>query len=182
MPLVSKPIKQMKHLLFITALLLGSTSLFAQTDRYGHLNLGEVVSMMPETKAAEEALKTFRDSLVTEGEAMATAFQNDVRAYYTAVQEGTMAPIQQQEKEAKLQEEQQRIQAFEQQVLPQRVSAKRQELLSPVLAKVEQAIDEIAAEEGFVMIFDTSQFNAILFASASEDVMPLIKEKLGIAE
>jgi outer membrane protein len=146
------------------------------------LNLGQLVSMMPETQAAETTLQTYRDSLITEGEAMAEAFQERVTKYFAAVQEGTMAPIKQQEEETALQEEQQRLQAYERQAVPNLVAAKRQELLRPVLARVEQAIDEIAAEEGFVMIFDTSQFNAVLFAADSEDVMPLIKEKLGIEE
>lgn len=169
----------MKHLLLLAALLVGGTCLTAQGERYGHLNLGQVVSLLPETKAAESELKAYQQQLVAKGEEMAKAFQAKIQEFYTDVQEGTLPPVEQQKREAALQEERQTIVGYEQEI-QQKLGQKRQDLLEPVLGKVGMAIDEVAAENGFVLIFDTSQFNAILFADESEDVLPLIKAKLGI--
>lgn len=169
----------MKHLLLLAALLVGGTSLTAQGERYGHLNLGEVVSLLPETKAAESELKAYQQQLIAKGEEMAKAFQAKIQDFYTTVQEGTLPPVEQQKRETALQEERQTIIAYEQEI-QQKLGQKRQELLEPVLGKVETAINEVAEENDFAMIFDTSQFNAILFAAESEDVLPLIKAKLGL--
>lgn len=48
------------------------------------------------------------------------------------------------------------------------------------MTKATNAIKEVAKENGFTYIFDMSS-GAILFASeTSEDILPLVKKKLGI--
>ena len=53
-------------------------------------------------------------------------------------------------------------------------------MLEPIVARAESAISEVAKENGYVMIFDTSVFNAVMYAQETEDIMPLVKKKLGI--
>ena len=43
-------------------------------------------------------------------------------------------------------------------------------------------VEQVAQENNFQLIFDTSMFNAVLFAAESEDVMPMVKAKLGITD
>ena len=56
----------------------------------------------------------------------------------------------------------------------------RNEMLKPIVARAQTAIDEVAKENGYVMVFDTSIFGAIMYAKDTEDIMPLVKAKLGI--
>lgn len=163
------------YILFAAFLFLAPTLTMAQ--KYGHLNFGNLISSLEETKAADSELEAFQKQLVTKGEERAAAWQKKAEAFAKQVQSGELAPKLQQEKQAELEEERNSILEYEQEV-SQKVQAKRQELLEPIIAKAEKAIQDVAKENGYVMIFDTSTFNAILFAKDSDDVMELVKAKL----
>jgi outer membrane protein len=163
------------YILFAAFLFL--TPALSMAQKYGHLNFGNLISSLEETKAADSELEAYQKQLVTKGEEMAAAWQKEAQAFAQQVQSGTMAPKAQQETQAKLEKERDEILAYEQEVA-QKVQAKRQELLEPLITKAEQAIQEVAKENGYVMIFDTSVFNAILFAEEADDVMELVKAKL----
>jgi len=152
-----------------------------EAQKYGHLNFGNLIELMPETEAADAELETFQADLIAEGRKMAETFQEEYGAFVTAVQGGEVPPKEQQAKQQELQNKQQQIVAFEQELV-QKVQAKRQELLAPIVERAEKVIAEVAKENGYVMIFDTSSFNAILFAEAAEDIMPTIKARMGIAD
>ena len=53
------------------------------------------------------------------------------------------------------------------------------ELLEPILAKARKAIEDVATEGSFTYIFDKSSGN-ILYAKESENVIALVKKKLGL--
>jgi len=163
------------YFLFAAFLFLAPSLTMAQ--KYGHLNFGNLISSLEETKAADTELEAYQKQLVTKGEEMASAWQQEAQAFAQKVQSGALAPKIQQEKQAKLEEERNKILAYEKEV-SQKVQAKRQELLEPLITRAEQAIKDVAEENGYIMIFDTSVFNAILFAEESDDVMELVKAKL----
>lgn len=166
-----------KAVIIIAALVLGSTVMSAQ--KYGHLNFGNLISVMPETEAADSQLEAYQKQLVSKGEEMAEAFQQEYGEFVQRVQAGEMPPKEQQERQQALQQKQQEILQYEQEVV-QKVQEKRQELLEPIVKRAEEAIAEVAKENGYVMIFDTSSFNAVLFAEDSTDIMNAVKAKLGL--
>lgn len=172
-------IQSMKKLFFVLLLAGAATSVSAQ--KYGHLNFGNLIALMPETKKADEQLKVLRDSLVAKGGIMAKAFQEKYVAALQEVQEGKLSPLQQQKMQEELEKEQQALANYEQEV-QQKVQARREELLKPIIDKAEKAIEDISKENGYVLVFDTSVFNAVLFAQESDDLMPLLKAKLGLPD
>lgn len=173
-------LKSMKKLLFL--FLLSGLALSASAQqKYGHLNFGNLLSLMPETKTADEALKKFQQQAVAQGDTMAKKFQEKYLAAARDVQDGKLSPQQQQMKEAELKQEQDSIANYQERIT-QEVQAKREELLTPIIDKAEKAVAEIAKANGYVMIFDSSVFNAILFAQDADDIMPLVKQKLGIKD
>ncbi len=161
----------------LVLVLVGTVAAFGQ--RYGHLNLGNLIAIMPETADADSQLVKYNEQLIAEGQAMADSFQVAYQAFVEEVQSGTLPPVKQQEKQTKLQEQQDRILAFEQSI-SQRLNVRRQELLRPVLEKAEAAIAAVAEANGFEMIFDTSRFNAVLFASDSDNIFELVANELGV--
>lgn len=168
----------MKQTLFLLLFLtLSVVEISAQ--KYGHLNFGNLITIIPDTKAADSQLEAYQKQLVAKGEEMAKAFQADYQAFVTEVQGGGLSPVKQQEKEQELQKKQSEILAYEQEVM-QNVNKKRDELLKPIVEKAQNAVNEVAKEGGYLIIFDTSIFNAVLFARDSEDVLPQVKAKLGI--
>ncbi|RMF00569.1 MAG: OmpH family outer membrane protein [Bacteroidetes bacterium] len=168
----------MRKVFAFCAFLLLLSTMQAQ-DRYGHLNFGNLIAMMPETKDADAQLEAYQKDLVSKGEAMAKEFQTEYTAFVQAVQEGNLPPIKQQEMQAVLEKKQQEIVAYEQEVA-QLVNAKRQELLAPIVDKAQAAVDSVAQANNFLLVFDTSIFGAVLYAEESEDLMPLVKAALGI--
>ena len=146
-------------------------------QKYGHLNFGNLLSSLDETQAADSTLANYQDQLVAKGEEMAKKWQQKAQAFAQKAQAGELPPVKQQEQQQKLEEERAKILEYEQDV-SKKVQQRRKELLEPIIAKVEAAIDDVAKENGYVMIFDTSVFNAILFAEESDDVMELVKAKL----
>ena len=172
----------MKKILNFSVLILAFLALnmdSALAQKYGHMNSGNLLEELPAVKAADEQLAEFREELVAEGEKMAQAFQTKAQAFMQKAQAGELTPVEQQQQEQQLQAERQKIVQYEQQI-SEKVRQRRQELLDPILQKVQDAIDAVGKENGYVMIFDTSIFNAVLFAEDSDDVMPLVKAKLGL--
>lgn len=163
----------------LVALLMGAVSLNAQAPpKYGHMNLGNLLESMSETKAANERLKVFADSLTAIDEKMTKAFQEAYAKLEQEYNKGELTPVQTQQRQAELQKQQEDIQKFEQQA-QQSLNAKRDELLKPILTRVEDAVKAVATENGYLMIFDTSS-GAFLFAAEADDVAPLVKKKLGM--
>ncbi|WP_170110517.1 OmpH family outer membrane protein [Flavilitoribacter nigricans] len=148
-------------------------------QKYGHCNFGSLVSAMPGTKQADTELEAYQKQLVSKGEEMATAFQQKVTQYYTDQQSGDFTPKVLADREQALQQEQQTIMAYEQEI-QQKLGAKREELLKPLVEQVEAAISKVAKANGYVMIFDTSMFNSILFAEEAVDITAQVKTELGI--
>ena len=92
-------------------------------------------------------------------------------------QAGNLAPIEEKEQQELLQKEQEAIQAFEQEI-QQKLQVKREELLKPIVDKITAKISEVCKENGFVMVFDTSSFNALLYSPESEDITSLVRSKM----
>ena len=77
----------------VLAMLLGTATLSAQTPpKYGHMNLGNLLEAMPETKAANDKLKVYADSLSGVGEKMAKTFQEEVKKFQADYQHSNPLP------------------------------------------------------------------------------------------
>jgi outer membrane protein len=164
--------------IFLLALLLSAT-LSAQTaPKYGHMNLGNLLELLPDTKVANDQLKVFADKLSVKNDSLGRALQSGAELLQKEYDAGLLTPVQAQMRQAELQKQQEFLQKFEQEA-NQMVSTKREELLTPILTKVDEAIKAVAKENGYAMIFDTST-GAMLFATETDDVTPLVKSKLGI--
>lgn len=169
----------MRKLFVLLALAFGLVASIQAQTKCAHLNLGNLLSLMPESTAANSSLEKLQDSLVTEGEARAKAFQEKYIAFATAMQDGTLTPVQQQEQGQALEQEQQQLAQLEQ-IIPQIIEARRQELLVPIVQKAQAAIAEVAKVEGYDIVLDTSVFGAVLFAEDSVDLLSLMKTKMGL--
>lgn len=169
----------MKKMFWLAAfLVLGSIAGQAQ-EKYGHLNFGNIVSLMPDTKASDEKLQIYQDSLVQAGEQQIKNFESKAQAYMAKVQNGELSPVEQERQGQALQQEQAALQQLDR-YIQQQMSIRREQLLAPIVKKVEEAIGAYAKENGYMMIFDTSVFNSVLYAQESDDLFEPIKAKLGL--
>ena len=69
-----------------------------------------------------------------------------------------------------------RIQEF-QQTAQESAAKKKEELYSPILKRAEAAIVDVAKENTYAYIFDTSA-GAVVYAQPSDNVMDIVKKKL----
>ncbi len=148
----------------------------AQTLKFGHINSGELLAMMPEIKDADARLKEYGSQLESQLKTMTTEYQAKVADYQS--KEAAMPEAVKQTKQKEIIDLEGRIQQF-QQTAQEDVSKKKEELYGPVLKKAEDAIVQIAKENGYSYVFDKSQ-GVLIYAQDSDDVMPLVKKKLGI--
>jgi outer membrane protein len=86
--------------------------------------------------------------------------------------------IELQKTQQELQLKQEALQKFDRES-QESAAVKRDELLKPILTKVQDAIKAVAKANGYLMVFDVSG-GFMLFAAESDDLTPLIKKQLGI--
>ncbi|MCB9284762.1 MAG: OmpH family outer membrane protein [Lewinellaceae bacterium] len=148
-------------------------------QRLGYTNSLAILSEMPEVAKADTMIMQLRDSLVAEGESRASALKEKYTQYMQEMQAGTITPKDAKAREAEIQNGQDELQQYEQEITDW-LAGKREEFYNPILSRLQQAIDEVGKENNFQFIFDVSSMNIIVYAEESEDVTAQIKEKLGL--
>jgi outer membrane protein len=166
-----------KQMLFaVIFLLVSGMTAMAQTLKFGHIDSGALIQMMPQTKQADSTLKRFGESLDGQLKAMTAEYQSKLQSYQSKAD--SMPDAVRSIKEKELTDLGQRIQDF-QQTAQESIQSKKQEIYGPILKKAEDAIKEIAKEKAYSYIFDTS-LGSVIYAQEGDNIMPLVKAKLGI--
>jgi outer membrane protein len=166
--------KKLKLVAFI--ILAAASTTFAQNLKFGHINSTQLLSLMPETKAADTTLQKFGTSLESQLKTMTNEYQSKVADFRAS--EATMSEPIKEAKAKEINDLEQRIQDF-QESAQQSIQKKKEEVYTPIIKKAEDAIKGIAKEKSYSYIFDTS-VGMVLFAQESDDIMPLVKAKLGL--
>ena len=133
---------------------------------------------MPEVKTSEKKLLEYNNELSAELQTKVELFQAKVQQLEEDRTSQELAPIKLQERQQTLQKEQQGLIELERS-LSHKLDTKRQELLEPILKRVNEAINAVGKEGNFSMIFDVS-VGSLLFTDESHDVTSLVKAKLGL--
>jgi outer membrane protein len=162
----------------LIAVLFMSGSVFSQ--KFGYFNSLEILSMVPEIKAADSDLAAFTKVLQKEGEAKYADLQAKAQSLEDRNAKGTISPKQYQEEGAVLEAAGQDLQKLQQE-MEKKIADKRQTLYKPILDKVNEKIAEVAKENGYQLIFDSST-GVLLHADETLDVTKLVKAKLNITE
>lgn len=166
------------YALALTALLFTCTSISAQDAlKIGHINSQEMVQLMPETAEAELELQTYQAQLEKQLQDLQVGYQAEVQKF-TTLPEGTPESTAEDLRSAIINMEQ-RIQNFQMKA-EQDLMKKQEEILTPILTKLQEAIDAVAAENKFSYIMDTST-GTVIYTGGGEDISALVKTKLGIA-
>ena len=148
-------------------------------QKYGHLNSGNLIMSIPEAVQAEKELATYRDQLIAGLTKKGEVLQADAVKLQKEYDSGALSQVKANEAQITLQKRGQELQKEEAE-MGAKIAKKREELLKPILDKVDVALKELGKEEGYTMIFDTGIFNAVLYLEEADDVMPLMKAKLGL--
>ena len=152
-----------------------SCVVFAQ-NKFGHIHSEQLLMVMPETADAEKSIQEYNQMLESQLQTMYAEYQSKAGEFQN--NESLMTDIVKEAKIKEIQDLELRIQQF-QQSSQESIQQKRNEVLSPLLEKAQNAINQIAEENNYTYIFDIS-LGSIVYGQESMDIMPLVKEKLGI--
>lgn len=146
------------------------------SQKVGHLNTVQLIDSLPEAKLASATLKQYDLSLSKTGEEMVKKYQDKVKSYQMDVKSGNLTSVQQKQMESDLEIDQNGINNYRQSAQSS-LEKRRQELIQPILDKINKAIQEIGKEENYIFIFDNAV--GILYFNQSEDVSAKLFKKLG---
>ncbi len=165
-----------KSLTILFAALLISGMSFAQTNaKFGYIDSNKILTEMPQTDSLQKELKNYADYLDQQMQTMGQEYKKKVQDYQQNV--AGMSDLIRQTKEKEITDLQQRIQAF-QASADQDLQKKQQELFNPVIQQIKDAITAVGKENNYNYILDVGT-GAVVFYQG-DDVLPLVKKKLGI--
>lgn len=168
----------MNKLVLILGVFTASFSLQAQ--KIGYVNSQEILTSLPEIKQANSDIEVMKSMFQKKGEEMVKELQTKYQALQQKQASGELAPVEIEKQSTALKQEEAALGEFEQSS-QQKIVDKSEELLKPIQDKVNKAIKDVAAENGFLYIFD-SGMGVVLYADTTADATKLVKAKLGIAQ
>jgi outer membrane protein len=173
----------MKKILTIAAVVIGlvmtGNSSKAQGaaagGKIGVISLQELIPIMPEYKKADTALNDYQNAL-------GQNFEDMKREYYekdSAVTSKDTAKLTKAQLEIKRREVSEllgKLQGWQQQA-QQLYQQKQQDLIAPIQKKAVDAVQTVARENGYAYVLSKE---ALLVSPPADDLLPLVKKKLGI--
>lgn len=154
-----------------------TSSLFAQkTAKIGHINSNDLLTAMPERATVQKDLEAHAQQLQKTLETMSKEYDSKVAEFQG--KQDVMTDIIKDAKIKEITDLEKRIQEF-QQTAQADIQKKEQELLQPIIDKAKNAINEVAKENAYTYILDSS-IGVVLYSVESDNVLDLVKKKLGI--
>jgi outer membrane protein len=161
---------------FFLIIVLATAARSQTVQKIGYVDFNGLVAAMPGVDSVKIKLQTYQKTLSDQLDAMRAEFENK----YLEYQQGSsgMSDLIKQTKEKELQDLQGRIDAFQQKAQTD-LQAKQQELLQPIVTKAKDAIKEVAKENKYTFVINAIE-DILLYSEPADDVLPLVKKKLGI--
>ncbi len=144
--------------------------------KVGYIDFNTLLAAMPGIDSVKIKIQAYQKTLTDQMDAMKAEFENKYLDYQS--QSSSMSDLIKQTKEKELTDLQGRIDAFQQKA-NQDLQAKQQELVAPFIERAKVAIKEVAKEQKFTYILNAIE-DVVIYKEEADDVMPIVKKKLGI--
>ncbi len=160
----------------VALLAFGGSAMAQKNIKLGHINSNDLMQIMPGRDTAMALLQKEVEDLQAEMEAMKKEYETQVNNYLA--KKDQLSELIRKSKESDIQKMGERIETF--QANAQKLLEDRQEeLLKPIVDRAKAAIEEVGKENGYTYIFDAG-VGTLLYSQDSDDIMPLVKKKLGL--
>ena len=161
-------------------LLLSANALQAQL-KIGYTNTEIVVSLMPEAQGIQKQLATYEQKLSEKLNVKQSYMETKLQEYRDMMERGELSDADRQTREQEIQKLQKEIQDSYSDA-ENDLMEKRQQMLGPVLEKVQGAIDKVAEENGYTYIFNANSSGAanILYGPEQDNITEKVLVELGI--
>jgi outer membrane protein len=166
--------KQFLSTLALAALLTPAAT--AQSTKLGHIDRATIIKSLPERDSAEKIMRGIAEKLDGRLKAMGAEFESRLAKYEVDRPTMTQTMIEIEERELKAMQEN-LVKAQSQ--AEEDLAKQEEELLAPMVKRVNDAIKAVADEKGFAYVFDTST-GMVLYYEKGEDIGPAVRTKLGM--
>lgn len=154
-----------------------STAVSAQKSaKIGHINSNDLLSAMPERNEVQKELESYAGDLKVTLDAMRKEYETKVGEFQA--KQDVMTDVIKETKIREITDLEKRIAEF-QQTAEADLQKKEQTLLQPIIDKAKTAINDVAKENGYTYILDSS-VGVMLYSVEGDDILPKVKTKLGI--
>lgn len=157
-----------------------STMNAQKTNKFGYLNSGELLSLMPEVAKADSAIEKYAIELDGLAQQMYLEYQKKATDAQAKLEKKLLSEEQTELVAKELADMEKRISDF-QQSAEDKIQSKREKLYAPIMAKANEGIKAVAKANGYTYIFDSGA-GSILYADESDDVLPLVKAHMKLPD
>lgn len=162
--------------LFLAAIMLVGFNVTTQAQEVSHVDVSELISAMPESKAAKDELTKLQEKYKKEIETMQKDYQTKGQKYQGEAATAGDAVNETRMKE--MQDMENRINSFMQNA-QQELQKKELALGQPIMLKAQQAIQKVARAKGHKYVLDSSMGSGIILADGP-NLMADVKKELKI--
>lgn len=146
----------------------------AQSVKIGYINSLELLSIMPDAKKADSLIMVLASQL----DAQYKGYVNEAQTIYAKLQDTTLSEVKAEALKEDFLLAQKRIQEYEG-TSQEKINQKKAELYQPILDKATQAVKDVAKENNYTYVLDSST-GAVIHAPDGDNIFNLVKKKLGI--
>lgn len=169
--------KKIFKVLFLGVSLFVLTGVADAQMKIAYVNSAEILEAMPESAKVRTSLEKYYGELQSQLQTMLTEYSNKVQDY--EANQASMSNLVKQSKEKEIVDMENRIQQFRANA-DEELSKKQEELLKPVLDKVQNAINAVGKEKGYTYIIDNAAGTLVYLGPDAIDASKDVKAKLGI--
>ncbi len=167
--------KQLKNIAVALVLFVAVTGFVNAQSKVAHIDVSALLAEMPEMKAAQAELQKLQETYRADIESSMTELKNKYTQYSN---EASTKSAEENEKRAL------ELQGFErnigeaQQAAQQELAKKQAELFEPISKKAKEAIEKVAAAQGYDYVIDATQGGGLIVAKGP-DLLTAVKQELG---
>lgn len=175
----------MKFLIAIVAMIVCTVEgAMAQAPvKIGYTNVELILAYMPEAEQMNKDLQIYAGKLDREMQVEQNYFDLKMNEYTSLSKANKLTPADDEKRQLELMKLDSTLRR-KQAIQEQQVMAMQQELIQPLLDKLQKAIDDISKAEGYTYVLNQSTstgVSTILFGPESDNITEKIMTKLGIA-
>lgn len=175
---------------FVAALLFGGINAQAQAQtsapapgplKLGYTSMDYLLQLAPESKEIQNQLTIQKTQLENEAKRLEKEFQDKLAVYEKGAAQ--MSEVIKADREKELQSLQTRYQEFQRNAETQ-LQGKYQQLVNPVIQKIQKNVDATAKENGYTYVFNldagAGTTPILLFAPEENNITDLVLKKMGV--
>ena len=159
-------------------LLVIATATTVSAQKVAHINLNDLLLLLPERKKAETDIQEYAKQLDAQLKTMSNEYDAKIADYQA--KESLMTDPVKADKQKEIGDLEERIKAF-QGTAQESLQKKQNDLLEPMIETAKKAIEEVSKEAGYKNCIDSSS-GLLLYADPADDIMALVKKKLNLSD